>query len=507
MKELAKRKNRMGHALNTIVNDTEKEAKLIQAIIDAAAACIVVLDSDGTIVFANRAWRQFSTRAGSPGSGQGIGEIYSKHFSMMTSAGYEAKVTFENGLRQVITGEEIEFEIKYRCTAAAEPMWVRAHAAAFIHPGVLKRRMIVVSHDILPVSNDSQEPVAKSERRSGRFPKDSNVMLWEMPYGRREFSYAGDKSSEFLGFSSEDWMLPGFWRSRLFPADSERAAREFSNMPQSGCHLNFEYRMLARDGRVVWVEDQIEIVREFGKPTMIYGLTTDISRRKHAESQLADLSKRLINAQEEERKRIARELHDDLNQRMALISIELEQIAQKSSEGTTGLPARLNNLKRQVSEISNEIHRMSYELHPSKLDHLGLAPALRTFCSDVEKSRGLRVAFQAGSMPELPRDVTLALFRVAQESVQNAAKHSGADRIKVQLNSVENTIELIVVDEGNGFETSEEKMTTGLGLTSMRERVRHVGGEFTIQSIPTRGTQVRVVISLEANFQSNNGQR
>jgi signal transduction histidine kinase len=149
------------------------------------------------------------------------------------------------------------------------------------------------------------------------------------------------------------------------------------------------------------------------------------------EAALRDLSGRLINAQEEERSRVARELHDDLSQRMALLSIELEQLAD-GMNNSAKLRRRCESLQNQAHEISSDIHRLSYSLHPSKLDHLGLAAASRVLCEQINASGKLRVYLHQKSFAEtLPKDITLCLFRIAQESLRNTVKHSQATHVRV----------------------------------------------------------------------------
>jgi PAS domain S-box-containing protein len=325
----------------------------------------------------------------------------------------------------------------------------------------------------------------------------TNIVPWERSSGDSRFTYVGEQALDLLGFSIEQWKQEDFWVSRIHADDRSRAVAQYSNISPFTDHFKCEYRMITEDGRVIWIEDLVDVVREWGRRPTMHGFMTNISERKHAEAALADLTRRLIDAQEEERKRIARELHDDLNQRVALISIELEQVAQSCSRNPSSLSTRLTSLKQKVSEISNEIHRMSYELHPSKLEHLGLVPALRSFCGELSRSRGIKIEFHTGKVPEtLNRDITLCVFRTAQEALQNASKHSGADKVVVTLNATEKQLELRIADEGRGFTPTQEKMTEGLGLTSMQERVRHVGGTFNVISAPARGTTVHVTIPI-----------
>jgi len=160
----------------------------------------------------------------------------------------------------------------------------------------------------------------------------------------------------------------------------------------------------------------------------------DITRRRHAEEELRNLGGRLINAQEEERSRIARELHDDLNQRLAIMAIKLDQLKQKIPQGYTELTSHVEQLSKQAQEVCSEIHQIAYQLHPSKLDHLGLATALKSLCEELSEHQEIEIEFQQNGFPALiPQDITLCVFRIAQESLRNVIKHSGARRAVMVL--------------------------------------------------------------------------
>ncbi len=215
-----------------------------------------------------------------------------------------------------------------------------------------------------------------------------------------------------------------------------------------------------------------------------------------AEETLVNLSGRLINAQEDERKRIARELHDDLNQRMALLSIELAQLGERVHK-RRGLRPLVHSLQTKAQEISTEIHRLSYRLHPSKLDHLGLAAAVESLCVEFSGSGRLKVEFHDEGFPAiLPKDVSLCVFRIAQESLRNCLKHSGARKARVVLEKVGGGVRLSVSDDGRGFDLRSDAQQKGLGFTSMRERLHLVGGEMRIQSRPLCGTRIEISVPL-----------
>jgi PAS domain S-box-containing protein len=490
-------KQEIGNSLRRVVENTERDSKLVQGIIDASGSSIVIIDETRSIVFANRAWRQFATRSGVLSGESGLGKTYPELSSGIASASPRDAVTLKDGIRQIIDGEEIEFEMRYRCTAVADPTWIAVHASSFARSEYDGGRLILITHDDVSSSELASAEVRKDEIRFRRLLETTNIVPWERSSGEAQFTYVGEQALDLLGYSIDEWKQNDFWSKHIHPDDRSRIVAQYSNISPFTEHFKCEYRMISEDGRMIWIEDLVDVDREWGRRPTMHGFMTNITDRKQAESALADVTRRLIDAQEVERRRIARELHDDINQRVALISIELEQAAQMCGRDPSRLADRLRSLQQKASEISNEIHRMSYELHPSKLEHLGLVSALRSFCSELARSRGIKIEFHSGKIPEtLDRDITLCVFRTAQEAMQNASKHSGADEIVVNLDTTQTKLELSISDEGRGFSPTQKKMTEGLGLTSMQERVRHTGGSFNVTSAPGHGTTIHVTIPI-----------
>jgi signal transduction histidine kinase len=210
----------------------------------------------------------------------------------------------------------------------------------------------------------------------------------------------------------------------------------------------------------------------------ITALLLERRRRLSAEARLRHLSGRLITAQEQERSRIARDLHDDAGQRLALLAIELDQ-----------LPAP--SLADSARSLSADLHRMAHQLHPAILDQLGLLPATRRFAGELAARYAVSVDVSSQSWPEsLPRDAALVLYRVMQEALQNAVKHSGAARVEVTFRGGGPELTLCVADRGRGFSPEQLEGAHGLGLAGMGERLRLVGGGLRIQSAPKGGTVV-----------------
>jgi signal transduction histidine kinase len=221
----------------------------------------------------------------------------------------------------------------------------------------------------------------------------------------------------------------------------------------------------------------------------------DVTRQREAEEAFRNLGGRLIKAQEEERSRVARELHDDLSQRLAIMSIELEQLEQEMPGPFPGLAGRVTRLRTKAQEMASEIHRISYQLHPAKLDHLGLAAAIRSLCDELSEHQEITIGFSQQGFPALlPKEITLCVFRIAQESLHNVCKHSGARNAEVRLRRTSRGVQLRVSDTGCGFDVQSLATRTGLGFISMRERLRLVGGKISIRSQPSGGTQINVLV-------------
>ena len=207
------------------------------------------------------------------------------------------------------------------------------------------------------------------------------------------------------------------------------------------------------------------------------------------------MNRRLIEAQEQERTRIGRELHDDINQRLAMLALELERLQDNPSE----VRSRVQELRKQTTEISNDVQALSHELHSSKLEYLGAIRGMKSWCKEFGERQGIQIEFNSPEVKfSLPQEIGLCLFRVLQEALHNAAKHSGVKRIEVQLREDSGEIHLIISDLGRGFDLEAAIQGRGLGLTSMHERVRLVNGTIEIESKPMGGTTIHVRIPLRS---------
>jgi len=226
----------------------------------------------------------------------------------------------------------------------------------------------------------------------------------------------------------------------------------------------------------------------------LLSIVRDVTESKRATELNRDLARRLIVRQEIERQRIARELHDDVSQRIALLNIEIDKI--KSEAVSEESRARLRTLSAQARDIANDVHHISYGLHPSWLETLGLVAALQSLCRDASRQRNLQVVFRHGSIPtSLDANISLYLYRIVQEALHNVARHSHVREAQVSVTCDERHIVLQIVDSGVGFDPSQMR-SAGLGLASMRERVAVLKGQLAINAAPGGGTQITVYVPL-----------
>ena len=259
------------------------------------------------------------------------------------------------------------------------------------------------------------------------------------------------------------------------------------------------YRLHRNDGIYRWMFDVASPrVNVDGSFAGFIGSAIDITDQKLARQALENVSGQLIEAQEKERTRIARELHDDICQRLAVLSMELEQVRQVPS-GAVSTGKDLEEIRRHCSEIAGDVQSLSHELHSSKLDYLGVVAAVRGLCREFSKQHNVVVHFTDNNVPRnLPKDVSLCLFRVAQEALHNAVKHSGTKQFAVALSATPGEVQLHVTDTGAGFDLEAAKRNRGIGLASMHERVHLVHGRFSIESRPGKGTKIIVIVPLVA---------
>lgn len=286
----------------------------------------------------------------------------------------------------------------------------------------------------------------------------------------------------------------------IHPEDRDQILAAISELrPEKTVH-RASARVVRPDGVVVWLE---WTGRGFfdaqGKVVRLIGMAADVTERKLAEEALSSVGGRLIEAQDEERRRIARELHDDVSQKLVMLESGLQELAGMATESPIQLRTRIESLLKSTSEMSEDVHGLSHRLHTSKLELLGLVPTMRGFCREFAGQRNVEIDFVDSDVPnELPPQISLTLFRILQEGLSNAVRHSGVRRFEGRLERVADQLLLTIRDSGVGFDPPMAMHNQGLGLISMRERVNLVKGTLSIVSKPGGGTQIVVRVPLAA---------
>jgi PAS domain S-box-containing protein len=342
----------------------------------------------------------------------------------------------------------------------------------------------------------AEEAVRESEQRFRLVANLAPVMIWICDTDKL-CTYCNQPWLEFTGRSLEAELGNG-WMEGIHADDLERCLDTFTKAFDRREPFHMEYRYRYHDGGYRWLRDMgVPKYNTDGSFDGYIGSSMDVTERKLAEDALSTVSRRLIEAHEEERTWLARELHDDVNQRLALLSVTLDIVKRGIPPAVTEARRSIGEITKELRDLGNDVQALSHRLHSSKLEYLGLVSAATAFCRELSERQGVQIDFHCEEVPTtLPKEISLYLYRVLQEALQNAVKHSGSRHFQVSLTCTLDKIRLTVRDSGIGFNSEEEVMGRGLGMVSMRERLKLVDGELSIDSQVQNGTEVRATIPL-----------
>jgi PAS domain S-box-containing protein len=311
-----------------------------------------------------------------------------------------------------------------------------------------------------------------------------------------------DRFCEILGYSREELQEKTFI-DITHPDDREASRETVRDLLGGESSRSLEKRYIRKDGITVWARVFVSLVRGEHAPRYLIAVVEDITEKIQAERALREsrrelraLAGRLINAQEEERRRISRQLHDDFSQRLALLALDTSGLMMALPPSRNRIKETLRDLHGRIVQMSVDVRRISHQLHPSILEDLGLAAALSEVCGEFSAREGIDATLELKTIPEaLPTEVASCLYWVAREALHNIAKYAHASRVRLTLTGRPEGVQISIQDDGAGFDP-EPGRRHGLGIISMKERVRMVQGEFTIHSQPGRGTDVRAFVPL-----------
>ena len=343
----------------------------------------------------------------------------------------------------------------------------------------------------------SEKAVRESEERFRLVANTAPVLIW-MSGPDKLRTYFNQPWLEFTGRPIEAELGDG-WAEGVHPEDQRNCLDAYNSGFDQRRPFKMQYRLRRNDGEYRWISD-IGVAR-FNPDRSFAGYIgscIDVTERKMAEEALASLSGRLIDAQEGERKRIAREIHDDYTQRLAMLAMEVEELADQVGDSPVEAGPIFHQIWNQIGELGADLHSLSHSLHSSTLESLGLVAGIKAFCKEFAEQQEIQVEFAHENVPRgVPADAALCLFRVAQEGLRNIKRHSGANKAEVRLEASEKKLHLSITDQGRGFDVNKHSPRDGIGIRSMEERLRSLGGQLEISSRPMEGTRINAWLPLK----------
>jgi PAS domain S-box-containing protein len=416
-------------------------------------------------------------------------------------------------------GQTVTWEIR-KVRGDGAVIWVRETARAMRR--IDGSQVVLIACEDVTTRKQAEADLRESERRHRHIFQATGVSIWEEDFsavktavddlkrsGVRDFCAYLHSTPEFIdhaislvrivdvneatlkmfGASTKDELLVSL--HKVFTPDTREVfAGELLAIAEGKPSFEGETVLKKLNGERMVVLFSVSLPPPDAAFDAVLVSIMDITDRKRAEHELEELAGRLIHAQEQERSRIGRELHDHISQMLGVLTIRIDQL--RADEATPpAVAATLEELRQSTSAVSDDIHSLSHRLHSSALDYLGLVPALQKLVNEFSTRHGISIDFAHDSVPApLPSDVALSLFRVTEESLTNVAKHSQAKSARVRLNGSSDGLRLTIEDAGNGFDLENLERKAGLGFVSMRERLRVLRGTVRVDSEPSRGTRI-----------------
>jgi PAS domain S-box-containing protein len=370
--------------------------------------------------------------------------------------------------------------------------WISSRGRFHLGAGGEPQRLTGASTDVTE-RRQAEEAFRRNEARLASGAELAGLAFYEVDF-ERGVAWVDARFREICGLppERERGLEPvHHWMEHLHPDDRPRVTEmraRFHDGRADQASVEYRYRHPARGE--VWIHHLGRVARRdaTGHAVVTYGVLRDVTDRKRADGELADLSRQLIRAHEDERAMLARELHDDVTQRLAILAIDVGRAEVAASDEAHA--EKMRAVREGLARLSEDVHALAYQLHPSVLDELGLVEALRTTCERFEAKGSVALSLDADPVPAgLGRDAALCVFRVAQEALNNVARHARARAASVTLRSAGDGLLLTVRDDGIGFDPAHPPRRS-LGLASMRERVGLLNGTLEVQSAPGGGSAV-----------------
>jgi PAS domain S-box-containing protein len=485
-----------------VLADAERggtRVSLHEAALASLSNQIVVVDRQGTVIAVNAAWTESGgLMAIAPPGTIGPGASYVEVCRRAAAGGSPEAAAALEGIEAVCGGASALFETAYRCHAPGEERWCLMTVAPLRRP----EGGAVISH--ADVTRPAVMELARrvSERRFRHLADTVPVPVWIVaPDG--SLMYGNQAWVDATSGTSDRAAAGAGWLEAAHPDDRDAAMSAFRSAASRCERFEFELRLQAAHGSYRWWSfagaPQLPLN---GRLEGYVGICIDASEGREMRRSLDEVRAKLVVAQEAERSRIARELHDDIGQQLALAISHLEAVTRRGQLVRNQTGASLREARQGLQELATSIHNLSHELHPAKLRLLGLGPTLGALCRRISAESGTDITFTSeGLSSDLAEDRVLCIFRVAQEALRNAVAHSGARSIGVHLSGTASQLILRITDDGAGFDPIASR-SPGLGLLTMRERVELMGGRLSIETRRAGGTTIEASIPTSGSASS-----
>lgn len=364
---------------------------------------------------------------------------------------------------------------------------------------------VLIRGSIIDISERKKKEEELRRLQNSYFTLMNSVdgIVWEADPKTFEFSFVSKQAERLLGYPVEQWTCQStFWADHIHEEDRSWAIDYCKQCTFEKKAHEFEYRMIAADGKIIWLRDIVSVQVENNAPVKVRGIMIDITERKKAEEllkhsyeNLRRLSTHLEEVREHERIAIAREIHDELGQQLAILKMDIEWLSNEIADKKENVQKKINTLVGMIDNIVKTVRKISSELRPAALDDLGLLPALEWQCQEFEIRSGIKTNFISEIEDlELPSNIAMGLFRIFQESLTNIARHAKATKVNVSLKIDNDKLLMAIKDNGTGFIVAGTENKKTLGILGMRERAFIMEGEYKITSTPGKGTQVKVIV-------------
>jgi len=470
---------------NALMRRVAQEAKFKHsAIVESSDDAIVYKNLDGTIL----SWNAGAERLFEFSEAEIVGQ------SITVIIPEELREEENRILQRLSAGERIEHYETVRVAKSGKKLDV----SLTISPVRDSAGKVVAASKIardITEKKRAEQALRKSEERFRLFMDHSPAVAW-MKDELGRYIYLSESYLGQLGIRPEERL--GKTDLEVYPSAVAEELRKNDQAALAGGYpIEVTEESIGLGGKpVTWLAYKFPFQDTSGR-TFVAGIAIDITHRKKSEEILHNLTGRLISAQEEERARIARELHDDFSQRLALFGIGLGRLWNSLPPSEAEAREKILDMLKGAKEISSDLHSLSHQLHSSKLEHVGLGSALGGLCKEIGLKHEIDVRFAEIDVPsQIPKDVSLCLFRVAQEALNNVVKHSQSSSAQVELRGKTGSVTVRISDAGQGFDPCLENRSAGIGLAGMRERLRLVNGQLVVTSQPKRGTEILAEVPL-----------